>query len=263
MNRIAKTFLDLKAKGEKALIGYVTAGYPSKDGFETLIPKLVDAGLDMLEIGIPFSDPIADGPVIQKASQVALENGVTLDWAFGAAERLRNKLSIPFIFMSYSNPIYAMGVDAFFKRAKNVGVDGLIVPDLIPEVAPIFGQAATREGVDLIYLAAPTTPDARLKSIAAQTKGFLYIVSLTGVTGGRTELPKELNSFVQKARKVSPVPVAVGFGISSPELARHVGALGDGIIVGSALIQAIGHSSDFSEAARFTASLKKELRHAS
>jgi len=265
MNRIDETFKALKAKQDKALIGYLTAGYPDKKSFEALVPRLVEAGLDMLEIGIAFSDPIADGPVIQQASQKALDNGVTLDWTLQATARLRQTIKIPFIFMSYCNPIYAMGLETFFKRAKESGVDGLIVPDLIPDVAGPYEQAAQQHGIHLIYLASPTSPKARLVQIAKQTRGFLYVVSLTGVTGARADLPKDLGAFVVRARGTSRVPVAVGFGISTPAQAKAVGKLADGVIVGSALIKAVSASQapHFSEAISFVTSLKKELRHAS
>jgi tryptophan synthase alpha chain len=264
-NRIDTVFSDLKRKNEKALIGYVTAGFPTLDAFEAVVPQLQQAGLDILEIGIPFSDPIADGPTIQKASQVALENGVTLAWTLAATRRLRAKTAIPFIYMSYCNPIYAMGVDAFFKAAKEAGVDGLIIPDLIPEEARDYSAAAEKHGIHLIYLASPTTPAARLKTIGRDTRGFLYVVSLTGVTGARAELPKQLSVFVKQARKASAAPIAVGFGISTPAQAREAAQFADGVIVGSALIKALesAPAQPFSEALSFVASLKKELINAS
>jgi tryptophan synthase alpha chain len=264
-NRIDETFERLKERGDKALIGYVTAGFPTLDSFEAVVPKLQEAGMDILEIGIPFSDPIADGPTIQHASQVALENGVTLKWTLEATQRLRAKTTMPFIYMSYCNPIYAMGVEHFFQSAKEAGVDGVIIPDLIPEEAEIYSVAAEKHGIHLIYLASPTTPLDRLKTIGRDTRGFLYVVSLTGVTGARQELPKNLSVFVKQAKRVSQAPVAVGFGISTPEQAREAARFADGVIVGSALIKALHPSSapTFSEALEFIASLKKELNHAS
>ena len=264
-NRIDQTFARLKTRGEKALIGYVTAGFPTLEALEVLVPPLAEAGLDMLEIGIAFSDPIADGPTIQKASQTALDNGVTLEWTLAATRRLRAKVQIPFIYMSYCNPILSMGLDAFFAAAQAAGVDGLIVPDLIPEEAEHFSRAGQAHGVHLIYLASPTTPAARLKTIGRDTRGFLYVVSLTGVTGARRELPKNLSTFVRQAKAASVAPVAVGFGISTPDQAREAARHADGIIVGSALIKAIesGAGASYADAAAFVTSLKKELRHAS
>jgi tryptophan synthase alpha chain len=264
-NRIDQTFAALKKRGEKALIGYVTAGFPTKKTFEDLVPQLEKAGMDILEIGVPFSDPIADGPTIQKASQTALENGVTLQWTLAATKRLRTKVSMPFIFMSYCNPIYAMGVDAFFRAARDAGVDGLIIPDLIPEEAASYRTAAQKNGLCLIYLASQTTPPARLKTIGRDTRGFLYVVSLNGVTGARRELPKNLSAIVSRARRLSAAPVAVGFGISTPAQAAEAARHADGVIVGSALIKAIESSSrqSFKGALTFVASMKKELRHAS
>jgi len=265
MNRIDLAFKQLKNRREKALIGYVTAGYPTVNKFERLLPLLENAGLDLLEIGIPFSDPIADGPTIQKASQTALENGVTMAWTLAATRRLRAKMTIPFIYMTYCNPIYAMGVERFFKAAKASGVDGVIVPDLIPEEAALYRKAAEKNNIHLIYLASPTTPADRLKTIGQATRGFLYVVSLTGVTGARRQLPKNLSAFVGRARNASKAPVAVGFGISTPEQAREASRQSDGIIVGSALIKAIDESADsaFKKACTFVTALKKELRHAS
>jgi len=263
MNRIDQTFASLKERREKALIGYLTAGYPTAQTFEKLVPELVLAGLDILEIGIPFSDPIADGPVIQQASQKALDQGVTLNWIFETTRRLREKVSIPFIYMSYCNPIYAMGIDQFFARAQECGADGIIIPDLIPEVGEPYETAAAKHGIHLIYLAAPTTPTHRLSLIAKKTRGFLYVVSLTGVTGTRTELPKDLGPFISKVRRASRTPVAVGFGVSTPEHARTLAPLADGVIVGSALIKAVSDPDRFADARSFISSLKKELVHAS
>lgn len=258
-NRIDAAFARLKRRNEKALIGYVTAGFPTKAGFETLIPKLETAGLDLLEIGVPFSDPIADGPTIQKASQAALDRGVTLDWVLAATRRLRAKVDLPFIYMSYCNPIYAMGIDHFFAAAKAAGVDGLIIPDMIPEEAGDYATAAQKHGLRLIYLASPTTPAVRLKQIGRATRGFLYVVSLTGVTGARRELPADLAGFVKKAKSVSASPVAVGFGISTPAQARQAAQHADGVIVGSALIKAIELSS--AKALAFVAALKKAINN--
>jgi tryptophan synthase alpha chain len=256
-NRIDQTFRRLKQKRAKALIGYVTAGFPAKKGFMSLLLGLEEAGLDLLEIGVPFSDPIADGPVIQEASQVALENGVTLPWILDTVHRLRYYTDLPVVLMSYANPILAYGLTRFFTDAKKAGVDGLIVPDLVVEEAGPFARAAGATGVRLIYLVAPTTPLSRRKMIAKKTRGFLYAVSLTGVTGARQALPAGLPKFIQSLKGLSPYPVAVGFGISTPDQARAVASYADGVIVGSALIRELGRSKK--SAVRFIQALKGAL----
>lgn len=261
--RIDETFQRLAQAGESALIGYVTAGYPARSSLEALVPQLESAGVDILEIGVPFSDPIADGPTIQQSSQAALSNGVTLDWTLRAVQRLRRRVSLPLVLMSYTNPIHRMGVDTFFRRARAAGVDGLIMPDAIPESAAGFQQAADQAGISIIWLASPTTPLARVKRLAELTRGFLYVVSVTGVTGARSQLPAHLEQFVARVKRVSPVPVAVGFGISTPAQARRVGRIADGVIVGSALIKSLRKNGDPRDAVRLMSSLKKELRHAS
>jgi tryptophan synthase alpha chain len=259
LNRIDQTFSRLKKAKRKALIGYVTAGFPTKASFKTLIPLLEKSGADLLEVGVPFSDPIADGPTIQHSSQVALKNGVTLEWVLSSVRQLRREgVKLPLIFMSYCNPIHAMGIDAFFKQAKSCGVDGLIIPDMIPEEAEAYAQSSRKHGLDFIYLVAPTTPKSRIRLIANKTRGFLYAVSLTGVTGVRKALPAEVAGFLKSVKAVSRKPVAVGFGITSPKQAKSLSHYADGIIVGSELIRQIEKSrtSAFQGAAHFMNSLK-------
>jgi len=264
-NRIDHLFSELKKRKKKALIGYLTAGFPTKPGFRKLVPLLEQNGVDILEIGVPFSDPIADGPTIQYASEVALKNGGTLDWILYSVKTLRHEgVRLPLVLMSYCNPVHAMGIDRFFRRAKSAGVDGVIIPDLVPEEGGPYARAAKRNGIDLIYLAAPTTPQARIRMIAKQTHGFLYAVSLTGVTGVRSAVPKEVASFLKSIKAVSRKPVAVGFGLTTPHQVRDISRQADGVIVGSALIRAVEASKGprFEKAARFVRSLKGAL-HAS
>ncbi len=264
-NRISRTFSDLKRSGGKALIGYLTAGFPNKSSFRRLVPLMEKAGVDILEIGVPFSDPIADGPTIQHASQIALEMGVTLDWILSSVKVLRREgVRIPLILMSYCNPLYAMGLPHFFQRAKVAGVDGVIIPDLIPEEAGPFLKTSKRAGIDLIYLVAPTTPRSRLRAIAKKTRGFLYAVSLTGVTGVRKAVPAQVAGFLKAVKAASRKPVAVGFGLSTPKQVRQIARYVDGVIVGSALIREIEKSKGprFERATRFVRSLKGAL-HAS
>jgi tryptophan synthase alpha chain len=262
MNRIEQTFQRLKRKKRKALIGYITAGFPTKLSFRKLVPFLEQSGLDLLEVGVPFSDPIADGPTIQHASQVALANGVTLDWVLRSVRDIRARsAALPIIFMSYCNPIHAMGIDRFFKTARHSGVDGLIIPDLIPEESGPYAQAARREGIALIFLVAPTTPKRRIRMIAQKTRGFLYAVSITGVTGVQKAVPTHVSRFLKTVRSASSQPVAVGFGLTTPPQVHAVSRDADGVIVGSALIRALEKSngSSFRAAGRFVQSLARAL----
>jgi tryptophan synthase alpha chain len=238
----------------------LTAGFPTWAGFERAFADLERGGADLIEIGVPFSDPIADGPAIQFASQKALENGVTLKKILARVARLRRRSETPVVLMSYMNPILALGLKRFAEEAARSGVDGLIVPDLIPEEAGPLRSALDAEGLDLIHLAAPTTPPERRRMIARLSKGFLYAVSLTGVTGARRALPPETAGFLRSLKKVSPVPVAVGFGISGPDAVRAVAPFCDGVIVGSALITRL---RDKKPLLPFVRSLRRALDSAS
>lgn len=262
MNRIDQTFRELKREKRKALIGYITAGFPKKASFHMLVPFLERSGLDLLEVGVPFSDPIADGPTIQHSSQVALANGVTLDWVLRSVRDLRaDGVKLPIIFMSYCNPIHAIGVDHFFKEARRSGVDGLIIPDLIPEESEPYARAAKREGIALIFLVAPTSSRDRIRAIARKTRGFLYVVSMTGVTGVQKAIPLKVSAYLKTVRALSSQPVAVGFGLTGPAQVHAVSRYADGVIVGSALIRAIEKSngSSFNAAGQFVRSLARAL----
>lgn len=260
-NRIGATFRRLKRSGRKALIAYMTAGHPRLSALRELVKGLAANGVDLLEIGVPFSDPIADGPTIQASSQSALSRGVTLRWILSEIRALRQDVSIPLILMTYANPVHAMGVRRFFAEAAAAGVDGVICPDLIVEEAAAFFASAKACGVDLIYLVAPTTPMQRVHRLARASRGFLYAVSLTGVTGPRRSLPPQVTEFLDRVRRASPRPVAVGFGISTPEQARTLSRHADGVIVGSALIRAIERSARtrFAGAYRFVRLLRRSL----
>ena len=249
-----------RAKGEKrsALVAYLCAGDPSLAATERLVPAIVSAGADIIELGVPFSDPIADGPVIQAASQRALASGTSLPKLLDLVARLRaSGLSTPLVLMGYANPMVAMGWERFAERAARAGVDGAIVPDLPLEEAEPVSAVLAAAGLDLVLLAAPTTPPERLARIAERTRGFLYFVSVTGVTGGGAELPEELPAMLARARQVPRV--AVGFGVSRPEQARLLAPHADGVVVGTAIVRGIERAGG---AAEPVAALVRSLRQA-
>jgi tryptophan synthase alpha chain len=247
---IDAAFAAARAHGRPALMPYYTAGFPDFDTSEAVFRAIAAAGADLIEIGVPFSDPLADGPVIQHSTQVALDNGMTAAKALQLVARLRTAgVSQPLILMGYANPILAYGVVRYTKDAAAAGADGLIIPDLPPEESADIAEACDAAGLALIYLAAPTSTPDRLARIAEATRGFLYLVSLTGVTGARQGLPPDLAGFVARAREVAHTPLAVGFGIATREHAAAVGALADGVIVGSALIKAVAGAMDPAQAA--------------
>lgn len=258
MSRITATFDHLRHAGRTALMPYLTMGYPERQSALELVPVLVEAGADLIELGVPFSDPLADGATIQAASQRALTNGMTLALCLEQAAALRARgLTVPFVLMGYYNPILQMGVARFARQTAAAGVDGVIVPDLPPDEARDLRTALRSQGVDPIFLLAPAQDDERVRLVAGYTCGFLYLVSLTGVTGARERLPLDLASFVARVRAVTGQPLAVGFGISTPDQAAQVARIADGVIVGSALIKAIGTGKDPVAAARaFVAALR-------
>lgn len=235
INRISKAF-----EGKKALIAFITGGDPDMETTEKLVLALEEAGVDMVEIGIPFSDPVAEGPVIQAAHRRALEGGCTVDKLFDTAKRLRakTKTELPLLFMTYANPVYSYGKDSFMAKCEDSGIDGIIVPDLPFEEKDEFEAECDRHGICLISLVAPTSGD-RIEMIAREAKGFLYCVSSLGVTGVRDAIDESTLEFVQKAKQYSPVPCAVGFGISTPGQVKAVSAIADGVIVGSAVVDLV------------------------
>lgn len=258
MSRIQKTFERLGEENRTALMPFLTMGYPERDSALELVPAVVEAGADLVELGVPFSDPLAEGVTIQESSQQALENGMTLDLCLEQAAALREQgVEVPFLLMGYYNPIYQMGIEKFAERAATAGIDGLIIPDLPPEESDSLQSAVRERGLDIIFLLAPTSNAERIQIVAARSSGFIYLVSLIGVTGARDEMRSDLQSFVARVRGVSDLPLAVGFGISTPEQAARVAGIADGVIVGSALIDAITASSEPAHAAyEFVASLR-------
>ena len=234
MSRLESVF---KQKNHKALIAYVTVGYPSIEVTLKVVPLLAECGCDIIELGIPFSDPMADGATIQRASFKALENGVTTTLCLDIAKKLIKKTCVPLVFMTYFNPIYKYGLAKFCSDCIASGIDGLIVPDLLPEEGDELRNFAGKSGIDLIYFLAPTSVDERIKLVAGKSRGFIYLVSIAGVTGARNELPPDLGKFILKVKQFAKQPVCVGFGISSPEQAAQVAKNADGVIIGSKLIQ--------------------------
>ncbi len=245
--------------GRKALIAYITAGYPDMAATPRLAGALAQSGSDIIELGIPFSDPLADGATIQKTSYAALRKGATPEACMAAAAAIRKTTNVPLVFMTYYNPVLSYGLESFCRSCAAAGVNGLIVPDLPPEEGRELEAVARRHDLDLIYLLAPTSTEARVRSVAARSRGFIYLVSLTGVTGARASLPPELEGFVKRVRRQAKQPLAVGFGVSTPEQARRVAAVADGVIVGSRLMQLIDEDPSLKLLEEFVRGLRRAL----
>ncbi len=260
MSRIEATFDALRERGEKALVPFLTAGDPDLETTAAIVMAMVESGADLIEIGVPFSDPIAEGPTIQRASERALAQGTSLRAILELVTRLRSEIDTPLLLMGYANPLHAMGAEAFAERAAVAGVDGIIIPDLPPEEGEPFFVPCRARGVDPVLLASPTTPPARLERLVRETRGFLYYVSLQGVTGARTELADGIEQNVTRAKQAGDVPVCVGFGISKPEHAARVGAFADGVVVGSAFVDVIERAPNRDAAVDAVAKLVSELK---
>lgn len=246
-----------------AFMPYSVLGYPTRQAGLEVIKTLAAVGADLLELGVPFSDPLADGPTIQAATQKSLENGVTLKDCLAMVRELRQqRVDTPALLMGYVNPLLAYGLAQFAADAAAAGVDGLIVPDLPPEEAAELETACAQHGLALVYLLAPTSTPDRIKLVAERSQGFIYLVSLTGVTGAREALSDGLADFVARVRKVAKTPLAVGFGIARPDQAAAVAQLADGVIIGSALINAAGKSDQPAQAAaEFLHPIRAALEH--
>ncbi len=237
--RIARAFAAARAQGRCCLIPYITAGDPHLEGTRSIARGITRAGADLLEIGVPFSDPIADGPVNQRASERALRNGVTMRSCLDLSARLRSDGAPPIILFTYYNPIHRMGLEPFAGAAAASGVDGVLVTDLPPEEAVDLKTALRPKGIDVIFLLSPTSSKQRVERVCREASGFIYFISRTGVTGAREDLPPGLDAQVRAARDASSLPIAVGFGISRPEQARAIAVFADGVVVGSALVRLI------------------------
>jgi len=256
LSRIASVFARAK---RTALIPYVTVGYPTVETTLKAVPLFASAGCDVIELGIPFSDPLADGATIQQASYEALRQGVTSRVCFEVAQELRRRVETPLVFMTYYNPVLKFGLEQFCSKCAEVGIDGLIIPDLPPEEGRELEESTKRHGLDLVYLLSPASTQERIKLVASRSSGFIYLVSLTGVTGTRDKLPEELESFVDGVRKRTDRPLCVGFGVSTPEQARRVARVADGVIVGSRIIQLLDEDRSLGTACSFIKCLREAL----
>jgi tryptophan synthase alpha chain len=268
MTRITDTFAALRALGEAALIPYITAGDPDLEVTFQLVGECERQGADLIELGVPFSDPMADGPTNQRAAERALRGGATLARVLELVQRLRDSgVQIPIILFSYYNPIFRYGGERFARDARQAGVDGVLGVDLPPEEAEELKQATDLSDLDLIFLLAPTSSLERAQKVITRARGFVYYVAVTGVTGARATLPTDLGEMVRRIRSLSPVPVGVGFGISTPAQAAEVGRIADAVIVGSAISQLIeaniGQPDLVKRVGEFVGSLKRALREVS
>lgn len=261
-NRIEQRFEDLKAKGEVAFVPFITAGDPTLAQTESILLALEAAGADVIELGVPFSDPVGDGPAIQAASQRALLNHIALADIFALIKRVRATSQVPILLFSYYNPLLAYGLVRFAQEAAAAGADGVLCVDLPPEEADEYKAALDAAGLCTVFLTAPTSTDERLKLVSRQCTGFVYYVSQMGVTGERTELANDLGLAVARIKKHTNKPVAVGFGISRPEHARDVAKIAEGVVVGSALVRMIGELGDTPGMAQQVGAFAKSLADA-
>lgn len=264
MSRISQTFEHLQKTHERALIPYVTAGDPDLEMTKRLVREMVRRGGDIIEIGVPFSDPLADGPIIQRASQRALQGGATLRKILQTVSELRHDVDVPLVLMTYYNPVLHYGEEAFVADALDAGVDGIIVPDLPPEEGQSLMELTTDTPLEMIFLAAPTSTSARLALISEASRGFIYYVSRLGTTGVRDQLADDLRIMLEKVRASTSKPIAVGVGVSTPEHVRLVAELADGVVVGSAILKLIEDLKDrvdrLEHVGDFVAALKAATR---
>ncbi|MBF0345582.1 MAG: tryptophan synthase subunit alpha [Nitrospirae bacterium] len=237
--RITATFERLASTNKKAFIPYIMAGDISLEKTEELVLFLERNGADIVELGVPFSDPLADGPTIQRAAERALINHVTLSKVIQTVSSLRTKTQIPIVLMTYFNPIYKLGIDTFINNATEAGVDGIIIPDLPPDEEFDFIRTCAGKRLDTIFLLAPTSTNNRIELVAKASRGFIYYVSITGITGSKIAVDNEMRAMIQRIQKISAKPVAVGFGVKEPQEAREVASIADGVIIGSSIVKAI------------------------
>jgi tryptophan synthase alpha chain len=255
MSRITAVF---NKSGYKALIPYITVGYPELKITEKAVRLLAKSGADIIELGIPFSDPMADGATIQESSFQALQNGITTDICLETVKNIRQTTEVPLVFMTYFNPVLKYGIEKFCLASCDAGIDGLIIPDLPPEEGSTLERATKEHNLDLIYLLAPTSNIERIKMVAGKSRGFIYLVSIAGVTGARNSLPATLQNFISRVRKIAKQPLCVGFGISTPGQAHQIASGADGVIIGSKLIQLMKSDPSLKSLESFI----KEIRNA-
>jgi len=244
MNRIDQKFHALRKQNKKAFIAFITAGYPNLNITKKLVLEFAKIGVDIIELGVPFSDPLADGPIIQEASQAALKRGVNLNDILNLVKTVRKDIDIPLCLMTYYNPIFCFGEERFARKAAACGVDGIIIPDLPPEEGNSFIRLANKSNLDTIFFLSPTSTRERIKFISGVSRGFIYYVSLTGVTGPRQNLPNDLTTNLKGIKKLTGKPVCVGFGVSRAEQVKAIYKIADGVIVGSAIIKKIRENID-------------------
>ncbi|MGA3208466.1 MAG: tryptophan synthase subunit alpha [Syntrophales bacterium] len=260
--RIERKFRDLKHRKEKALVVYLTAGDPDMQTTRRLILALEESGVDLIEIGVPFSDPTADGPIIQAASQRSLQRGATLSGILDMIESLRAVSEIPIVLFGYYNPLHSFGNQRFAARAKRAGVDGILVVDLPPEESHELRQHTDRAGLDFISLIAPTTSDKRIVGIAKNARGFLYYISVTGVTGTAQPLMQSIRVDVERIRKISALPLVIGFGISTPAQAAEIATHADGIVIGSAFVRIVEEHGEKDDLIQIASSFVRDIKKA-
>jgi tryptophan synthase alpha chain len=260
--RISKRFAELRASGELGIVAYITAGDPSLDATLKFVLALAEAGADVIELGVPFSDPLADGPTIQRASERALKSGTTLTGVLNLVRSIRQSSQVPLVLFSYYNPILQMGLEKFASAAAAAGADGVLATDLTPEESADYRRILAADHLDTIFLGAPTSTDDRLAKIAACSSGFLYLISRTGVTGAKDALPDDLPSLLRRARAVTRLPIAVGFGISLPGHVSVLGGLADAAVIGSALVSEIEKARSADAAASALAEKIRPLKDA-
>ncbi|MDP2277169.1 MAG: tryptophan synthase subunit alpha [Nitrospirota bacterium] len=244
MNRIEKVFKKIKAQNKKAFIPYIMAGDPSLEKTKEIVLMFEECGADIVELGVPFTDPLADGPTIQRAAERALKNGVTLKKVIALVRDLRRKTKIPLVLMTYYNPVFKYGEERFIADAKDAGVDGVIIPDLPPDEAGEFTRLAKNAAIASIFLLAPTSTEDRIRKVARASTGFIYYVSITGITGAQLLLDGSIEKSINGIRKISDKPVAVGFGVSTRDEAKAVAGVSDGVVIGSAIVKKAQESLD-------------------
>ena len=260
--RIGERFAQLRASGELGIVAYITAGDPSLDATLKFVLALAEAGADVIELGVPFSDPLADGPTIQRASERALKSGTTLAGVIDLIRHIRQSSQVPLVLFSYYNPILQMGLEKFARAASEAGADGVLATDLTPEESADYRRILAAHHLDTIFLGAPTSTDERLAKIAAVSSGFLYLISRTGVTGAKDALPDDLPALLRRARAVTQLPIAVGFGISLPGHVSVLGGLADAAVVGSALVAEIENAKTIDAATAALAARVRPLKQA-